>query len=121
MNSKNLSDFRWRTKVYLRDVLPDINKHKQGKYGFMAHFDFVIFGKSQIGTEYPVVAIELDGSEHLNDEKVQDRDKKKQEIAEDYGVKLIRIKNDFSRRYIFLRDILGTVIKESQKSKEQKN
>lgn len=68
-------------------------------------FDFVVYEK--IGSqEIPVLAIELDGKEHYEDEIVQQRDKKKNEICREHNLQLIRVENSYARRYNHIKGIL---------------
>lgn len=66
-------------------------------------FDFVIYRKD---TNRPIPAIELDGPEHKDDEKVKIRDAKKQAICDKYAFKLLRIENSYARRYTFIKQLL---------------
>lgn len=79
-------------------------------YAKAATYDFVIYRKVGTGS-IPVLAIELDGPEHEEDEEVRERDRKKEIITEKSRIKLIRIKNDYSRRYVFIRDTLTRALK----------
>lgn len=56
--------------------------------------------------ELPVLAIELDGKEHLEDEAVRRRDAKKNAICREHGFELIRVDNSYARRYHYIKDIL---------------
>lgn len=49
--------------------------------------------------------------EHETDEAVKERDSKKELITKEHGIKLIRIKNDYSRRYVFVRDTILKALK----------
>ncbi len=79
---------------------------KESLYFFTARIDFVIFKKGYKNTEFPVLAIELDGPEHHKDPKVIERDEKKKQICEKYGCTLIHVDNTYARRYNFIKDIL---------------
>ena len=74
---------------------------------YTGRFDFVIYkreGKQKI----PVLAIELDGKEHLEDEIVRARDREKNKICESHGFTLIRVENSYARRYNYIKDVLIT-------------
>ena len=74
---------------------------------YTGRFDFVVYEK--VGRqEYPILAIELDGKEHLDDEVVRRRDAKKNQICESHGFQLIRVENSYARRYNYIKDILST-------------
>ncbi len=72
---------------------------------YNGRFDFVVYEK--LGQqEMPVLAIELDGMEHYEDEVVKRRDAKKKEICEAHGLQLIRVENSYARRYHHIKEIL---------------
>ena len=72
---------------------------------YTGRFDFVVYGRSS-RMEYPVLAIELDGKEHLENEAVKERDRKKNQICKDHNFELIRVENTYARRYHYIKDIL---------------
>lgn len=59
----------------------------------------------------PILAIELDGKEHMTDEAVKRRDREKQEICREHGFELIRVENSYARRYYYMKQILETYFK----------
>lgn len=72
---------------------------------YSGRFDFVVYerhGKQDI----PVLAIELDGKEHFDDEVVKNRDKKKNEICRAHNLQIIRVENSYARRYNHIKEIL---------------
>ncbi len=72
---------------------------------YTGRFDFVVYervGKQEI----PVLAIELDGKEHFEDEVVKHRDHKKNEICRLHQLQLIRVENSYARRYNFIKEVL---------------
>ena len=72
---------------------------------YSGRFDFVVYEKN--GTsEIPVLAIELDGKEHYDNEIVKRRDEKKNEICRIHNLQLIRVENSYARRYNHIKDIL---------------
>lgn len=72
---------------------------------YTGRFDFVVYEKEN-RREIPVLAIELDGKEHIEDEIVQMRDRKKESICREHGFELIRVENSYARRYYYIKDIL---------------
>lgn len=54
----------------------------------------------------PVLAIELDGKEHIENKIVRERDRKKNQICRDHGFELIRVENSYARRYNFIKGVL---------------
>ncbi|MBR1700858.1 MAG: DUF2726 domain-containing protein [Lachnospiraceae bacterium] len=72
---------------------------------YTGRFDFVVYerqGRQQI----PILAIELDGKEHYEDEVVKARDRKKNHICEEHNLQLIRVENAYARRYNHIKEIL---------------
>ena len=72
---------------------------------YTGRFDFVVYEKAG-GRELPVLAIELDGKEHLEDEAVRDRDRRKKELCRQHNFQLIRVDNTYARRYHYMKEIL---------------
>lgn len=72
---------------------------------YTGRFDFVVYerqGKRQI----PILAIELDGKEHFEDDVVKRRDQKKNHICSEHNLQLIRVENAYARRYNYVKEIL---------------
>lgn len=72
---------------------------------YSGRFDFVVYEK-QGRQELPILAIELDGKEHYENDIVKMRDKKKNEICRKHGFELIRVENSYARRYNYIKDVL---------------
>ena len=72
---------------------------------YNGRFDFVVYEKHGT-TELPILAIELDGKEHFEDEVVQNRDRKKKAICDEHDLQLIRVENSYARRYQHIKEIL---------------
>ena len=73
---------------------------------YSGRFDFVVYERTYGKQEIPILAIELDGKEHIENEAVKERDRKKNEICRHHGFELIRIENSYARRYNYIKDIL---------------
>ena len=72
---------------------------------YTGRFDFVVYEK-QGEQELPMLAIELDGKEHYEDEVVRRRDEKKNRICREHHLQIIRVENSYARRYNHIKDIL---------------
>lgn len=72
---------------------------------YMGRFDFVVYEKNP-QSEIPVLAIELDGKEHYQDEVVKQRDRQKDEICQEHHLQIIRVENSYARRYNHIKEIL---------------
>lgn len=82
-----------------------MNNHEYDYLFYTGRFDFVVYEK-QGNEEIPVLAIELDGKEHLEDAAVRERDKKKNEICRANNLQLIRVENTYARRYNHIKSII---------------
>ena len=81
---------------------------------YTGRFDYIVYERS--GRELlPIFAIELDGNEHTNDSKVIERDKKKQQICDEHNFQLIRVPNNYARRYNYAKDILSSFFENSRR------
>ena len=95
--------------VSIKDVFED--EDEEINMFFTGHFDFVIYKKGYISKrKIPCIAFELNGPEH-DDPKQAERDRKKQAIAKKHNFTLIPVKNSYSRRYYFIKDILEEYMK----------
>ena len=72
---------------------------------YTGRFDFVVYER-QGSRELPILAIELDGKEHFDNEIVKRRDQRKKAICDAHNLKLIRVENSYARRYNYIKDIL---------------
>ena len=72
---------------------------------YSGRFDFVVYEVLE-EHEIPVLAIELDGKEHFEDDIVKNRDRKKNEICKSHNLQIIRVENSYARRYNHIKEIL---------------
>lgn len=72
---------------------------------YTGRFDFVVYEKDK-SLETPVLAIELDGKEHHEEEAVKRRDVQKNRICREHNLQLIRVDNTYARRYNYIKSIL---------------
>ncbi len=99
-----------RKEVAISQVFQDNISH-EGLF-YSGRFDFVIYEKEYGGKEMPILAIELDGKEHQDDEVVRNRDKQKMNICKEHGFELIRVENSYARRYYYIKGILEEYFKQ---------
>jgi superfamily I DNA and/or RNA helicase len=85
----------------MSDVLENFTNTRKFDFGTKSTFDFVLYNKT---TKLPVLIIELNGHEHYTNAKRIELDELKKQICRDNNIKLLTIENDYSRRYIFVRD-----------------
>ncbi len=95
-----------KKEVPISQVFQDNLDEYNGLF-YTGRFDFVVYEKEG-RLDYPILAIELDGKEHLDDAVVRRRDEKKNQICESHGFQLIRVENSYARRYNYIKDILST-------------
>lgn len=101
--------FTIESKVRVADVFTSNEDYSDLFYN--GHFDFVVY--EQRGKDkYPVLVIELDGREHVEDEVVRKRDEKKQKICDSHQMQLIRVENTYARRYQHIKGILERYFKD---------
>ena len=81
---------------------------------YTGRFDYIVYERE--GKELlPIFAIELDGNEHTNDVRVIERDKKKQQICNEHNFQLIRVPNNYARRYNYAKEILSSFFENSRR------
>ncbi len=97
------SKYTIHKEVAISQVFQD-NVGYEGLF-YTGRFDFVVYEKNK-GREIPLLAIELDGKEHLEDEVVRRRDAQKNKICREHDLQLIRVENTYARRYNFIKNIL---------------
>ena len=95
--------FQVQEKVDVEEIFPDDWSRRELFY--TDQFDFVVYEKQAAG-EVPVLAIELDGREHLEEEILQQREKKRQEISSAFDLQVIRVEHSYARRYNHIKKIL---------------
>ena len=98
-----------QTQVKVADLLNRLTHPVLYDYGTKASFDFVLYlkrGKNKI----PVLVIELNGPEHDSNKVTIWRDEKKAFICKENNIKLLKIKNDYSRRYLFVKDSILSIL-----------
>lgn len=79
---------------------------------YRGSIDFVIYRVGFRGRQEAALAIELNGREHYEDERVQRRDQEKKRICREHGFELISVQNSYARRYNFVKRILSDYFKE---------
>lgn len=81
---------------------------------YTGRFDYIVYERD--GKEWlPVFAIELDGNEHTTDFRVIERNKKKQQICDEHNFQLIRVPNNYARRYNYAKEILSSFFEKSRR------
>lgn len=98
-----------RHEVPIAQVFQENSTHSQLFYS--GRFDFVVFERNAARQEIPILAIELDGKEHFEDETVRRRDREKNDICKQHGFELIRVENAYARRYHYIKEILTEFFK----------
>lgn len=99
-----------KQKVRVASVLDRFTTPVKYDFGLKSEFDLVVFKKVN-NLEIPALVVELDGDEHQTDPEVIKRDNIKEDICKDNNISIIHIKNDYSRRYMYIKDIFLTMLK----------
>ncbi len=100
--------FQIQREVAVSDILPG-----QGPELFYAdRFDFVVY-EQQKEKEIPVLAIELEGREHLEEEVRKRREEQKQELCRKFDLQVIQVENSYARRYNYIKEILMNFFRSS--------
>jgi len=95
-----------KDKVKMINVLDDVAiNHSEREYLHKGEFDFVVYNGSR-QNQNPVLVIELDGVEHKTDPETIRKDKIKETLCKRKNITLYRIPNDYSRRYITVKNML---------------
>ena len=97
-----VSNIEVKTKVKISSVFTDLNI-KDKEYYFKGEFDFVLYDKK---SKLPLLVIELDGIEHINNRKTILNDRRKEKICMDNNIKIIRIPNNYVKRYEYVKELL---------------
>lgn len=93
-----------KREVPIAQVFQENISHSQLFYS--GRFDFVVYERNAGRQELPILAIELDGKEHFEDDVVKRRDHEKNDICRQHGFELIRVENSYARRYHHIKEIL---------------
>lgn len=100
-----------QTQVKVSQLLYRFTQPELFDFGTKSTFDFVLF-KKIFNDEIPVLVIELDGPEHYYNKQSILNDQKKNQICKDNNIKLLRIPNEYSRRYIFVKEQIINILKD---------
>ena len=84
----------------------DLAENRQDTMVCTGQFDFVVYEKAGKSAAAPVLAIELEGKEHLDDRLLKEREHRKEQICRERGFELIRVDSTYARRYNYMKEIL---------------
>lgn len=93
-----------KKEVPVKQVFGETFSHTD--FFYRGQFDFVVYQRNYAKQEMPILAIELDGKEHVENEVVKKRDSKKNQICREHNFELIRVDNTYARRYYHIKNIL---------------
>ena len=93
-----------KKEVPVKQVFGDTFSHVD--FFYRGQFDFVVYQRNYAKQDIPILAIELDGKEHMENEAVKERDRKKNQICKEHNFELIRVDNTYARRYYHVKNIL---------------
>ncbi len=101
---KHFDNLRLNKKVKVSSVLLSA-KDSDFEYFTKAEFDFVIYSGEKV-----IAVYEIDGREHENNQETIERDNKKQQICDQDGILLYRIKNKDVKNYELIKSKLFKLI-----------
>ena len=93
-----------KKEVPVKQVFGETFSHVD--FFYRGQFDFVVYQRNYAKQEIPILAIELDGKEHMENEIVKKRDQQKNQICKEHNFELIRVDNTYARRYYHVKNIL---------------
>lgn len=97
-----VTDIEVKTKVKVSSVFSELNIYDKDFY-FTGEFDFVLYQKR---TKLPLLIVELDGVEHIHDYRSVRNDRRKERICHDNNIVLIRIPNNYVKRYEYVKELI---------------
>jgi len=97
-----VEDIEFKSKVKISTAFENVFIRDKEFY-FKGEFDFVVYDKK---TKLPILVIEIDGNEHILNEISSANDRKKERICKDNKIKMIRIPNNYVKRYEFIKEWL---------------
>jgi hypothetical protein len=96
-----------QSKVKVASIL-NLDPRDDFDYYTRAEFDFVIFEKA---SGRPLLVIEVDGPEHINNYRTIMNDRKKEKMCRRRNITLIRIPNENVIRYNMVKKVLSRWLK----------
>lgn len=99
------SDYTVQVQVKLNALLSSELTEREKNFALKSSVDFVIFKGSESYKEV-VLAVELNGPEHIEDGSVRRRDALKAKLLKENNIKLLNFKNENKLNYVLLKDIL---------------
>ena len=117
------SKFKIERNILVKDAIKDIKEDDYKLFG-KKEFDVIVqvngrlFNRNKYHT---IVAFELDGGEHILNNKTIMLDRQKEEICKFYGIKLIRISNDDIKDYESIISLFEFVVKDLDDIEEAYN
>ena len=96
-----------RQQVQVNKILKYCDASEKSIF-YNGSFDMVILKKTNYG-EIPILAVELNGPEHEENEEVIKRDNLKKSICKKNNLELISIKRKYAKDYIYIKDIIKSL------------
>jgi hypothetical protein len=97
-----VKNIEFKSKVKISTAFENVFV-KDKEFYFKGEFDFVVYDKS---TKLPILVIEVDGNEHILNEVSIANDRKKERICKDNKIRIIRIPNNYVKRYELIKEWL---------------
>ena len=111
--NKKGTKFRMNRNVPVKDVIKAIDEVESFLIG-EKEFDFVVEASyGMFNRQYrPIVVFEIDGGEHVGSSTTAQRDRQKEYVCKNHGIKLIRIANNQVKDYELIVRLFESIIKD---------
>ena len=111
--NKKGTKFRISRNVMVKNLLKPIDGIDALLIG-QKEFDFVVEATYGLFNRYyrPIVVFEIDGGEHVGSSKTAQRDREKERVCKNHGIRLIRIANNQVKDYELIIRLFESIIKD---------
>ena len=109
--SKRGTKFRMNRNVPVKDAVKVIDEDETKLIG-NKEFDFLVEATYGLFNRYykPIVVFEIDGGEHVGSAITAQRDREKEQICKNHGIKLIRIANNQVKDYELIIRLFESIV-----------
>lgn len=111
--NKKGTKFRISRNVPVRNLIKAIDLEEIKLIG-QKEFDFVVEATYGLFNRYykPIIVFEIDGGEHIGSAVTAQRDREKEQVCKNHGIKLIRIANNQVKDYELIIRLFESIIKD---------
>lgn len=111
--NKKGTKFRMNRNVPVKNVIKAIDEDESKLIG-QKEFDFVVETTYGLFNRFykPIIVFEIDGGEHVGSSVTAQRDREKEQVCKNHGIKLIRIANNQVKDYELIIRLFESIIKD---------